>query len=452
MLKYQKTTIISVLAIITLIASGLWYWQSNRNEEAIPTTVNESDAAREIRRYASLHLSALDDVSPYFDLALRAGDIWYEQQSIDIPKETISLYNRDGSINKDLRLDEIPNTLKLKTFVFTSPEDASIKWILYVFEDQLGKPYISSHRYTRLSIEEWHRTRRIEEIASVVFDKTGASLNRSKIDVEDSTPDMSYEESRLKLVEEAVRKYQSENREQAKTLLKAYSGLPTPKDDERTIQVYSKIIESHSGNSELYYLTTYSKLIEEINDYAGELGTKEVQLYECKKNTRKCLASSIVERAKEAKLEGYPHIGYCFTAWDAEKERMFTRGCGTAWAYEFTQFNYGVAKPYQFGGDEDPLEFLAINKPLTYFAMERRTSSGPNYLNHPTAILIYSTENPENVKTIDLTRYINTNGYGTMRSEFVWDSSPDGKDVTAHLALDGNIYRIDAQTGEISPR
>ncbi len=254
------------------------------------------------------------------------------------------------------------------------------------------------------------------------------------------------EEQRRSSIANAVEKIRKENQELYQTPFRDYTGVPSPKEDDVSIQTYSEVITSHSGNHVLYYLRTYSKLQEELNDYAGELGTKNIEDFDCNKLSKKCVTSTIVEKAAKANLPGYqPGTGSCFAAWDAEKERMISSECGAPENQPASQYNYGENKFYQFSSQNENWRFLAVNNQMTRIAVDR--SSNENYFGHTNAILIFNTDNPSvPEKIVDLEKFIDYKYAGIHSSAiFKWDE--DGN--TALVTLQEKNYILNAVTGTV---
>lgn len=251
------------------------------------------------------------------------------------------------------------------------------------------------------------------------------------------------EAQRKKSVEDAVAKFRAENIELSGTLLKSYPNLPAPKEDAVSIEAYRKVIESHSGNSELYVRVAYSKLVEELNDYAGELGTKASSYFECNKQAKSCKLSDIVDKAVKLQIKGYyPGLGFCFHAWDAEKQRMFSSECGGPEVAPSSQFNYGENKFYQFSNGDGFYGFLGINKQLTRIAMAGVSNK----------IIIYHTDKPSVAeRSIDYGKFVLDRSQSHLNAfdfNFKWNDDGD----TGLLTLQGRFYVLNASTDEIRPQ
>ncbi len=251
-----------------------------------------------------------------------------------------------------------------------------------------------------------------------------------------------------------IESYQIQSKEEFEKLVKVYTGLPVPIEDHQVIQGYERVLVSHSGNSELYVLNTYSKSVEEVNEYAGGWGIKEVIYFECKKNTGNCQRSIIIEQAKEAKLQDYfssSHsnaIDTCFQGWDAENERIYSQGCGLSWVYGFTQFNYGEHKYFFMANGGDNLKFLGINKQLNQYAIVENSKLSPSSTEKtfPTKILLYLTTNPTQPnKIIDVSGIVNSRIYYSSIESFSWNE--DGN--SANFTFQNRNYFLDAKAGTL---
>jgi hypothetical protein len=251
--------------------------------------------------------------------------------------------------------------------------------------------------------------------------------------------------------QKAIADYQIESKKKFEQLLKVYTGLPIPIENDQIIQGYERVLVSHSGNSELYVLNTYSKLLEEVNEYAGHLGIKEIIYFECKKNTGYCQRSLIIEKAKEAKLQNYFSgihnnvVESCFLGWDAENERIYKKGCGLSWVYGFTQFNYGENK-YFLKAASDNVMFLGINKQLSQYAVVENSNFGSSSTGKtfPNKILLYLTNNPARPnKIIDVSGIVDLKSDLNSIESFSWDTDGD----SAHFTFQNKNYYLDAKAG-----
>ncbi len=256
-------------------------------------------------------------------------------------------------------------------------------------------------------------------------------------------------EQRRKMIADAVAVLHAENLKLNDTLLKSYPNLPPPQEDNTSIEVYKKIVKSHSGNYELYTRITYSKLTDEINDYAGELGTKATNYFECNKLSKSCEASTIVDKAVKIGVPGYyPEIGFCFLSWDAEKQRMFSGECGAPEVRPASQFNYGENKYFQFSVGGSQYGYLGIDKQLSRIAMAGSVDQESKYPRYTNMVVIYNTDNPSvPEKIIRLDKYIDFDNKNNTEFEFSWRL-----DGAALLNLQGKFYTLDPVSGEIKPQ
>lgn len=245
---------------------------------------------------------------------------------------------------------------------------------------------------------------------------------------------------REKSIAEALAVYRQTNLK----ILKSYSGLPHPKEDDRTIQVYEKILDSSSGNSTMYSLTTYSKLVADINDFSGSLGFLKTSFFVCNKNSNTCEPSTIIERAIKHKQPGYAiGVGFCFLGWDVENARIYSYSCGAGGDRRvFGEFDYRNDAAYIYGEHEGPSFYLSINKQLTVFAIEQTDSAS-----NPAAILIYSVDAPvKPIMRVDLVKLAAANvSNGMPNINFSWNS--DGN--TATFAYANHSYMLNVKTGTV---
>ncbi len=266
----------------------------------------------------------------------------------------------------------------------------------------------------------------------------------SSTDTQD--PQKEYEESREQFVLNAISDIQKSNSNLSQILLKQYSGLPKLKEDTSSIQSYVKFYDSLSGNNVLYTLTTYSKLPNDVNDFSGELGTKNTVFYLCSNISKTCRQSDIIERAFKAGQPGYIiGFGYCTLGWDDVNQRIYSYLCGEGGdSSKFGEFEYGTGKSYVIG-KQGSLYYLAINKQLTRFAMQKTSADYK-----PIAIEIYITSDPtKSHKTIDITKLPNTDSSQGGLVDFKWD---DNNDALAYFNYQKKNFMLNSDTGEITAR
>ncbi len=254
-----------------------------------------------------------------------------------------------------------------------------------------------------------------------------------------------HDESLKTFIGDYVKKFEKNNEELSKTLLVNYKGLPNPVETESSIQTYSKLVESLPNKNAIYSLITYSKSSNQYNDFSGELGRVNTTNYMCSNKSKECKKDDIVDNAEKAGQPGYTKMYgfYCIQGWDDVAKKIYSSLCGEGGDNsEFGIFEYESGKSTIIG-KRGSLYYLALDKNLTKFAMERVTSQ--YFL--PSDIELYSTVNlSKPYKIISLEKVFSPDttvqGYFT----FIWDKTDES---LAHISYQNQKFIVNLETGKI---
>ncbi len=273
----------------------------------------------------------------------------------------------------------------------------------------------------------------------------------ASVDAATSSSDNSGTVEAEKYVDGLIKQEEQYNNEFLKSDIANYSGLPLPKEDNNVIESYSLMLKSSSGNYVMYKLSRLSKSLEELNDFAGELGQIGADFYMCDTRTHFCELSDIVKQAEGKQIVGYMEgLGYCIGGWNAEAKRIFSYRCGEGGdGAGFTEFDYGNNKVNK--AVDQNAQFLAMNKTLTLFALVHIDQVN-NYTVQDSKLEIYSVDHMEKpVIEKDLAKLIIDEGISRgndiLLSDGMWqdDNNFEFKLLNHNFKLNlnsGNINKI----------